>query len=421
MKARNDGLVPTVITNKRGVLTTVYRRPGKTTPPSRARVPDANEKDREFYLLRKQIAQRLSQPDMQHWEHAWRKRILASANETQDLAMLRHLKKHFAVHGPSFETTVEVMDAAGLDRSDESLFDTVVRFTDFASHSHPPVGTIVELLPLVLAHPEKIEVIAHYANLTYRRDESITLEGATAYLKHTEPSTTVLPEFLAVTVTPSTTPVTDRRIVSDATTSQEQWYAYHHFHGFDEQVITYMAAAVRENVMSPELWRSIKNQNMSARATVELLALLKDNKDLIGPHGKGFEAELRGPNGSYFTHSLDRLRAVRPDFHEDWSTALGITTPEELAAQSALFRFTLTVEDNAAQNLQRVLEEPVDSEGQIISPYDDDLVNLIRRYSSKSEVGMLVDLFNERGVTDVEFAEEYLKAQSSPALAKGWL
>jgi hypothetical protein len=410
----SNGLVPTVITNKKGVLTTVYRRPGKTTPPSRARVPAANDADREFYLLRKLIAQRLNQPEMKYHENLWRKRVFTMATETNDLAMLQRLNKHFDVNGYVFESAVAAIDAAGLERSDDALFEHIIRFTDFVIHSRPKTARIAEFIPVLLAHPEKTEVIAHHINLLYRRDEKISPEIVTALINDTSRKETVVPEFIAKNMATSTTPVTDRRLVSDTLTTQEQWYAYHHFSDCDDTAVTYIANAIRHGVLTPALGRKVITSNMKPRSAVEFVALLYGNKDLIGPHRDEFEAALRGPNSAYIGRAMDRLRAVRWGFKENWDLPLPVDTPEGLQSQSALMRFALTVNDGAAQNLQKRAEGTGSS-------YDHDLVDLISRHSSEIEVRMLVDLFNERGVLDVATAEAYLEAQASPAVSSGWL
>lgn len=392
-------LLPTVITNKNGVVTTVYRKPAKALA-GKTLAPVALGTDKSIYALKKQLTERLKQFDQNHYGSMWRKRVIKEAVESNDVLKLERLDKHFDVSADNFHETFDAIELAGMDRNDDVLFETVSNFMvlspRFAGDKH-----IVGFLPLLAEKPELLQEVAHYRNVVAAAnfDHVPTVEEVTTMMEGGDYPSPDLPEFLAATVERSDTPVNDYNFIAKIIANHEKWHAYTYFGGWDRQAVTYMAETIRQEKLHPDLLKKIKWDLMPPRMATEFVAVVSSVNDLLGGGDSGYEC---GPNGVHLKLALSALGR----FEKRAFPPKPIDTAEGLAHDSAQVRFILTMNN-------RVLDEYGD--------LDQEIVDLLREHSSVHEVNSIVNLFNDRDVIDVALAREHLADQNVAPLTSGWL
>ena len=397
-----DNLVPTVITNKNGVITTVYRKPGKTESASLA--PVVLGDDKSVYTLSKVLTERIKQFDNVHYEYLWRKRAIKEAVAANDAVTLERLDKFFHLKGEIFRETIDTIELSGLDRNDEKMFQLVSDFM-ILSPKYGGAEMLESFVQLLADEPERLEEIAHYRNMIATSEHVPTMDEIIPLMEAPHVPSPDLPPFLAETVKVSNTPVSDYNLVAKTITNNEPWYTYIYFGDWDRQSMSYMAGLIRENKFPREIAKVINTRRLSRREATELAAMASSVSDLLGHGSIGYEPHLRGPNGFHIVHALEGVNDMRSSF----SVTTPIETEEDLAMYSAQLRFTLTINDLKAQRLENFIDP------------DSGVLQLLRDHSSESEVRSIVNLFNERGVIDVELAREHLRDQSAAPLNNGWL
>lgn len=395
-------LLPTIVTNKNGVVTTVYRKPDSGLK-GKLLAPVALGTDKSIYALKKKLTERLKQFDQNHYGSMWRKRVIKEAVESNDVLKLERLDQHFDVTSDNFHETFNAIELAGMDRNDGVLFETVSTFMilspRFAGDKH-----IVGFLPLLAEKPELLQEVAHYRNVVAAAnfDHVPTVEEVTAMMEGGDYPSLDLPEFLGVTVERSDTPVNDYNFIAKTIANLEPWHAYTSFGGWDRQAVTYMAETIRQEKLHPDLLKKISYDLMPPRMATEFVAVVSSVNDLLGVGDSGYEPHLCGPNGVHVRLALSALGR----FEKRAFPPKPIDTADDLAHDSAQVRFILTMDN-------RVLDQYGD--------LDQEIVDLLREHSSVHEVNSIVNLFNDRDVIDVALAREHLADQNVAPLTSGWL
>jgi hypothetical protein len=395
-------LIPTIVTNKNGVITTVYRKPSKALA-GKPLAPVASGDTKSVYALKKKLTERLKQFDQSHYESIWRKRVIKEAVESNDVLTLKRLDQHFDVTADNFRETFHAIELAGMDRNDDTLFQTVSDFMilspRFAGDKH-----IVGFLPMLTENPELLQEVAHYRNVIAAAnfDHVPTVEDVTTMMEGEDRPSPDLPAFLAATVERSSTPVNDYNLIAKTIANHESWHAYTYFGGWDRQAVTYMAETIRQEKAHPDLLKRITRELMPPRMATEFVAVVSSVSNLLGVVDSGYESHICGPNGVHVRLALSALGR----FEKRAFPPKPIDTADDLAHDSAQVRFILTMNN-------RVLDEYGD--------LDQEIVDLLRDHSSVQEVNSIVNLFNDRDVIDVALAREHLADDNTAPLTSGWL
>lgn len=397
-------LIPTVVTNKNGVVTTVYRKPSKGLK-SATLAPVVSNEFKELYDLKKRLMERIEDLDNGGYERWWREKIVNDAYDAKDTMELKRFDRNFNVTRDVYRDVSEAIELAGLDSSDDLLFDTVSSFMMLSPRAH---GTerFAEFVPLLASNPELVQEVAHYRNVVsgFSFDHVPRIDEVTALMEKEERTSSHLPAFLASTVKLSATPVDDYRLVAKAIANHSEWHAYTYFGSWDRQTVTFLADVVRNDNIEPLLLKRIKDSGMSPRLAAEYLSVLRGTNDLISSNEDYNSARVFGPNGIHITLALTALKRFDTSGHD----LPPINTEGDLANACAQMRLILTMEDNyLVQDDELNLSEGV--------------VELLRDHSSTEEVDAIVRLFNERGTVDTELARDHLANMHTAPLSKGWL
>lgn len=398
-----SSLVPTVITNKNGIVTTVYRKPADALKTKKL-APVAKSADKGLYDLRKSLDTKLKQLEPDAIDSSWRKREIKAAIEANDLVKLHLMDKYFDAKYDDFHNSVQTVQEAGHDISDSVLFDQVMSFHLSVNMFASPIS-VAPLVTLFRSGKNSVEEVAHYWNVIAQSEyRSPTLEEVESLLSQASNRTGQLPSFLADSLPVSDTPVQDYRLVNDVMFLQPENYAYHTLDHWDRQSVAYMAGLARKDAkFFGSLYTRFKQLRNNPREATEYAALVDSVSDLFGTRSTGYESHLRGPNAKH----IDEVIRLANQYREQSDHPL-IESADDLSFYAAQLRFALTIERTKSAFMYGIL------------PMNKAVMQLLREHHSPKEVEVMVNLFNERGI-DPELARERLKEQQASAMGSGWL